>query len=41
MVYNVWTGRNRLGHYDKDSSPWKGKDKKKEFFGAKVIEAYL
>lgn len=21
ILYNVWTGRNRLGHYDKDSSP--------------------
>lgn len=38
ILYDVWTGKNRLGQYDKDSSPLKEKDeKKKKFLGQKLL----
>lgn len=37
ILYDVWTGKNRLGQYDKDSSPLKEKDEKKKFLGQKLL----
>lgn len=42
ILYDVWTGKNRLGQYDKDSSPLKEKDeKKKSFWGKSYWDIFI